>query len=73
MYFEYNVSKHIIFGTFKAIKTSMDKKELLSKLIGNGVVNEFEGGNYWHFLSKEIDFNSIVESQNLEEELYKVG
>ena len=70
MYFEYNVSKHIIFGTFKAIKTSMDKKELLSKLVGNGVINEFEGGNYWHFLSKEIDFNSIVESQNIEEELY---
>lgn len=70
MYFEYNVSKHIIFGTFKVIKASNDKKESMSNLIGNGVVNEYERGNYWHFLSRQIDFNSVVESENIEEETY---
>lgn len=55
MYFEYNVSKDIIYATFRTIQEADNKKKALESIIDNNVIKKVDGG-YWHFMEYPIDF-----------------
>lgn len=72
MFFEYVVSKDIIYATLKTIKSSLSKKDMLLKHVDGESILEPDGQTYWHFAKESIDFGSVVDAEKPNDKLFEL-
>lgn len=61
-YFEYHLSSNTIMLTYKVMKKTSDKAELMKQYKEELKLSDEAVGNYWHLKQYKVDYKSVCES-----------
>lgn len=61
-YFEYHLSSNTIMLTYKAMKKTSDKAELMKQYKEELKLSDETVGNYWHLKQYKVDYKTVCES-----------